>query len=91
LEKLPTPQKQLLLNQQEVRTQLSRFSESAQINATLNQWHVDLENLDVEFLSFEDFEGFLLSGHAHTAGAPRVIAMTLDASGKIIKTLTSKG
>ena len=91
LEKLPIPQKQFLLNQQEVRAQLSRFSESAQIHATLNQWHVDLENLDVEFLSFEDFEGFLLSGHAHTAGAPRVIAMTLDANGKIIKTLTSKG
>jgi len=91
LEKLPIPQKQFLLNQQEVRAQLSRFSESAQIHATLNKWHVDLENLDVEFLGFEDFEGFLLSGHAHTAGAPRVIAMTLDASGKIIKTLTSKG
>jgi hypothetical protein len=57
----------------------------------LNQWHVDIENLEMEFFSFEDFEGFLLSGHAHTAGAPRVIAMTLDATGKIIKTLTSKG
>lgn len=91
LQKLPTPQKQFLLNQQEARTQLSRFSESAQIQATLNQWHVDVEDLEMEFFSFEDFEGFLLSGHAHTAGAPRVIAMTLDANGKIIKTLTSKG
>lgn len=91
LKKLPTPQKQFLLNQQEARSQLSRFSQSAQIHATLNQWHVDIENLEMEFFSFEDFEGFLLSGHAHTAGAPRVIAMTLDATGKIIKTLTSKG
>jgi hypothetical protein len=91
LQKLPTPQKQFLLNQQEVRSQLSRFSQSAQIHSTLNQWHVDIENLEMEFFSFEDFEGFLLSGHAHTAGAPRVIAMTLDATGKIIKTLTSKG
>ena len=91
LKKLPTPQKQSLLNQQEARSQLSRFSQSAQIHATLNQWHVDIENLEMEFFSFEDFEGFLLSGHAHTAGAPRVIAMTLDATGKIIKTLTSKG
>jgi hypothetical protein len=91
LQKLPTPQKQFLLNQQEARSQLSRFSESAKIHATLNQWHVDIDKLEVEFFSFEDFEGFLLSGHAHTAGAPRVIAMTLDASGKIIKTLTSKG
>lgn len=91
LKKLPTPQKQFLLNQQEARSQLSRFSQSAQIHATLNQWHVDIENLEMEFFSFEDFEGFLLSGHSHTAGAPRVIAMTLDATGKIIKTLTSKG
>jgi hypothetical protein len=91
LQKLPTPQKQFLLNQQEARTQLSRFRESAQIHARLNQWHVDLEDLEVEFFSFENFEGFLLSGHADTAGAPRVIAMTLDASGKILKTLTSKG
>jgi len=91
LQKLPTPQKQFLLNQQEARTQLSRFSESAQIHARLNQWHVDLEDLEVEFFSFENFEGFLLSGHSDTAGAPRVIAMTLDASGKILKTLTSKG
>jgi len=91
LSRLKMPQRQFMLSQVEARSTLLRFANSGQAQESLSQWGIDMDDCDLEFLSFDDFEGYQLSGHSKRADSSRIVSLTLDGSGNVLKTMTSKG
>ena len=80
-----------MLSQLEARSTLLRFANSGQAQENLSQWGIDIDDCEMEFFSFDNFEGYQLSGHSKRADSARVVSLTLDANGNVLKTMTSKG
>lgn len=91
LSRLKMPQRQFMLSQAEARSTMLRFANSGQAQESLSQWGIDIDDCDLEFFSFDDFEGYQLSGHSKRADSSRIVSLTLDGSGNVLRTMTSKG
>ena len=91
LARLKIPQRQFMLSQLEARSTVLRFANSGQAQESLSQWGIDIDDCEMEFFSFDNFEGYQLSGHSKRADSARVVSLTLDGNGNVLKTMTSKG
>jgi len=88
--RLPQARKKFLLTKQEVLSQLNQFKNNAEISNELERWGASIDDIEMQYLSFDSVEGFQLIGHSKTTNSERIVLLITDKLGNLQKTLTSK-
>ena len=88
--RLPQARKKFLLTKQEVLTQLNQFKNNAEISNELERWGASIDDIEMQYLSFDSVEGFQLIGHSKNGNSDNIVILITDKLGNLQKTLTSK-
>lgn len=88
--RLPQARKKFLLSKQEILSHLNQFKNKAEISYEFERWGASIDDIEMQYLSFDDVEGFQLIGHTKTRNDERIVLLITDKLGNLQKTLTSK-